>query len=184
MSGLPRRRRGRKRQARARVTSADQAVQNAAADLLASGEVTGKMLRDRAAPPAAGLKAKRLLLVGGGKAKNFSSFELRKLAGAAVRFLKPKTIRSLPSSLPELGRSEQLADAVKAAVEGAFVGNFDPDTYKSDRKDQLIEELTLVVVRRRGSTARSECALARSKAASSASRRTSPATWSTSPATA
>jgi leucyl aminopeptidase len=35
-------------------------------------------------------------------------------------------------------------DAVKAVVEGAFVGNFDPDTYKSDRKDQQVEELTVV----------------------------------------
>ena len=33
---------------------------------------------------------------------------------------------------------------MKAAAEGAYVGNFDPDTYKSDRKDQLIQEITLV----------------------------------------
>ncbi len=31
-----------------------------------------------------------------------------------------------------------------AIVEGAFVGNFDPDYYKSDRKEQKIEELTIV----------------------------------------
>src|SRR5207253_312998 len=38
-----------------------------------------------------------------------------------------------------------LADeAVKAIVEGAFVGNFDPDTYKSDRKDQTTDALTVV----------------------------------------
>jgi len=34
---------------------------------------------------------------------------------------------------------------VKAIVEGALVGNFDPDYYRSDRKDQKIEELTIVV---------------------------------------
>ena len=33
----------------------------------------------------AGLKAKRLLLIGGGKAKKPSVSELRKIAGAAVR---------------------------------------------------------------------------------------------------
>ena len=33
---------------------------------------------------------------------------------------------------------------MKAIVEGAFVGNFDPDTYKSDRKDQVIDALTVV----------------------------------------
>ena len=32
----------------------------------------------------------------------------------------------------------------KAIVEGAYVGNFDPDYYKSDRKEQKIDELTIV----------------------------------------
>ena len=32
-----------------------------------------------------------------------------------------------------------------AIVEGAFVGNFDPDYYKSDRKDQKIDAVTIVV---------------------------------------
>ncbi len=31
-----------------------------------------------------------------------------------------------------------------AVVEGAFVGNFDPDTYKSDRKDQKVDSMTVV----------------------------------------
>ena len=47
------------------------------------------------------LKAKRLLLLGGGKAKNFSAFDLRKLAGAAVRALKPRGIRSFAFVAPE-----------------------------------------------------------------------------------
>jgi leucyl aminopeptidase len=34
--------------------------------------------------------------------------------------------------------------AVKNIIEGAFVGNFDPDTYKSDRKDQQIDSFTVV----------------------------------------
>ncbi|MGB9406167.1 MAG: leucyl aminopeptidase, partial [Terracidiphilus sp.] len=32
---------------------------------------------------------------------------------------------------------------VRAAVEGALVGDFDPDTYRSDRKDQSVESFTL-----------------------------------------
>jgi leucyl aminopeptidase len=124
------------------ILGGSQAVQNAASDLLASGEVTGKILETVMVHRPQGLKARRLLLVGGGKANDFSSFELRKVAGTAVRFLKPKQIRSLAFLLPEV--STGAADAVKAAVEGAYVGNFDPDTYKSDRKDQLIQELTLL----------------------------------------
>jgi leucyl aminopeptidase len=124
------------------VLGGSQAVQNAASDLLASGEVSGKLFETVMVHRPQGLKARRLLLVGGGKAKDFSSFELRKLAGTAARFLKPKQIRSLAFLLPET--TSGAADAVKAAVEGAYVGNFDPDTYKSDRKDQLIQELTLL----------------------------------------
>jgi leucyl aminopeptidase len=79
--------------------------------------------------------------MGGGKAKSFSSSDLRKLAGAAVRTLKAKSIREFafiaPNSLPA-------DEAARAIVEGAFVGNFDPDYYKSDRKDQKIDTLTVV----------------------------------------
>ena len=67
------------------IQTDDKAVLDAAADLIASGEVTGKMLETALLHKPAGLKAKRLMLIGGGKAKNFSSYELRKLAGAAVR---------------------------------------------------------------------------------------------------
>ncbi|HVP44316.1 MAG TPA: leucyl aminopeptidase [Terriglobales bacterium] len=117
---------------------ADTAVQAAAAELLASGELTGKAFETSWLYRPQGLKAKRLLLLGGGKSKGFTVQELRKLAGAAVRFLKQKNIRSFALLLPEGSPG-----AVRAAVEGALVGNFDPDVYKSDRKDQRIEALTL-----------------------------------------
>ncbi|MBZ5664359.1 MAG: aminopeptidase, partial [Acidobacteriia bacterium] len=137
----------------ARVTSADKALQDAAAELISTGEVSGKIFESVMLHRPSGLKAKRLLLVGGGKAKNFSAFELRRLAGAAVRFLKPKSIRSFAFVLPELrvthpsaeGGGWDQADAVKAVIEGAFVGNFDPDKYRSDRKDQRIDDLTIAV---------------------------------------
>jgi leucyl aminopeptidase len=127
----------------ARVTSADQALQDAAAELISTGEVTGKIFETVMLHRPGGIRAKRLLLVGGGKAKNFSGFELRKLAGAAVRFLKPKSIRSFAFVLPQIPTGA--ADAVKSVVEGAFVGNFDPDKYRSDRKDQSIDDLAIAV---------------------------------------
>ncbi len=115
---------------------------DAAAELISSGEVTGKMFETVLVHRPQGLKAKRLLLLGGGKAKNFSAYELRKLAGTAVRFLKPKGIRSFAFVAPQLASGA--TEPVTATVEGAFVGNFDPDKYKSDRKDQRIDELTVV----------------------------------------
>ena len=121
----------------------DRAVVAAAAELIASGEVTGKMLETVLLHKPQGLKAKRLLLIGGGKAKDFSSFELRKLAGAAVRNLKAKDLKSFAFVVPSLPNSG-IEDAVKSIVEGAFVGNFDPDYYKSDRKEQKVEELAII----------------------------------------
>ena len=124
------------------VETSDAVVKDAAADVIASGEVTGKSFEASLLHRPAKLKAKRLLLMGGGKAKDFSSSELRKLAGAAVRFLKPKGIRSFAVLVPNAGIKGE--ESVKAIVEGSFVGNFDPDTYKSDRKDQKIDSVTVV----------------------------------------
>jgi leucyl aminopeptidase len=131
------------------VECADAAVREAAKDVIASGEVTGKSFETTLLHRPAGLKAKRLLLVGGGKDKNFSAAELRKLAGAAVRTLKSKSIRSFAFALPANGIAAGISpdDGVRTIVEGAFVGNFDPGYYKSDRndKDQKIDAVTIVV---------------------------------------
>ena len=125
-----------------RLQTGDKTVIAAAADLIASGEVTGKMLETTLLHKPAGLKAKRLLLIGGGKAKAFTSAELRKLAGAAVRNLKVKDLKSFAFVAPNLRSGAE--DAAKSIVEGAFVGNFEPDYYKSDRKEQKIVELVIV----------------------------------------
>jgi leucyl aminopeptidase len=127
------------------VESSDKAVREAANEAIASGEVTGKPFETTLLHRPAGLKAKRLLLVGGGKAKTFSAAELRRLAGTAVRALKGKSIRSFAFALPEAGIAAP--DGVCAIVEGAFVGNFDPGYYKSDRaeKNQKIDGVTILV---------------------------------------
>src|SRR5438067_9150295 len=109
-----------------KVASGDSAIASAAAELIASGELTGKSCEMVLLHSPRGLKAKRLLLVGGGKAKSFSAYELRKLAGAAVRFLKPRSLRNLAFITPN---AMDVSEAVKATVEGAFVGDFDVDTY-------------------------------------------------------
>ena len=124
-----------------RLATTDSAMQSAAADLLASGEVTGKPFETNLVYKPAGLKAKRLLLVSGGSAKKFLGYDLRRIAGVAVRALKSRAIRSFtfvgPSGVPT-------EEAVRAIVEGAHVGNFEPDYYRSDRKDQRIDEITIL----------------------------------------
>src|SRR5580693_6698693 len=84
---------GSKDKAEVAVQSSDNAIKDVTAEVMGSGEVTGKIFETTLLHRPAKLKAKRLLLLGGGKAKNFTASELRKLAGAVVRFLKPKGIR-------------------------------------------------------------------------------------------
>jgi leucyl aminopeptidase len=124
-----------------KVASSDPTVQSYVADLLGSGEVSGKALETNLLHKPAGLKAKRLLLVSGGGAKKFSSYDLRRLAGTAARTLKSRGIRSFAFVAPSGIAAEE---AVRAIVEGAHIGNFDPDYYRSDRKDQKIEAVTVV----------------------------------------
>ncbi len=132
--------RGEKDKTEAYVATSDKSVQEAATEVIRSGETSAKNLETTLLHQPK-LKAKRLLLVGGGKANKFSPSDLRKAAGTAVRYLKSRGVRSFSFVVPDGTAADA---AVKAIVEGAFVGNFDPDTYKSDRKDQKIDALTVI----------------------------------------
>ncbi len=124
-----------------KIAASDPALQFVAADLLASGEVAGKPFETNLLHKPAGLKAKRLLLVSGGSAKSFLAYDLRRIAGTAVRTLKSRGLRSFAFVAPS---GMDADEAVRAIVEGAHVGNFDPDYYRSDRKDQKIDDVTVV----------------------------------------
>ncbi|HEX3821839.1 MAG TPA: leucyl aminopeptidase [Candidatus Sulfotelmatobacter sp.] len=124
-----------------KVAASDAKVSSVAADLLANGEIAGKSLETNLLHKPAGLKAKRLLLISGGSAKKFSSYDLRRIAGTAVRTLKTRGLRSFAFIAPPGIPADE---AVRAIVEGALVGNFDPDYYRSDRKDQKIDSLTVI----------------------------------------
>ncbi|HWT66003.1 MAG TPA: leucyl aminopeptidase [Terracidiphilus sp.] len=121
---------------------ADAAVEAAAAAVLASGEFKAGANETLLLHAPAGLKAKRLLLVGLGKQAKATAHSVRNAAGTVARFVKPRGVRSFAFALPN---AEGLLPAgARAAVEGAFVGDFDPDTYRSDRKDLSIESFTVV----------------------------------------
>jgi leucyl aminopeptidase len=133
---------GTKEKSEARLTIKDPALEKAVADLVAGGEVNGKAYETVLLHRPQGLKAKRLLVVGAGKGKTFSHTEVRRAAGSALRCLKPKMIKSCAIVLPELSTGAE--DAVRSIIEGALVADFDPDTYRSDRKDYSMKELTVV----------------------------------------
>jgi leucyl aminopeptidase len=124
------------------LLAADEAVQAAAKAVLESGEFKAGANETALLHAPAGLAAKRLLLVGLGKQAAATVNSVRDAAGTAVRFVKPRGIRELVFALPV---ADQLpaATCTRAAIDGAFVGDFDPDTYRSDRKDQSIQFFTL-----------------------------------------
>ena len=128
----------------ARVTNGDGSVSKAAAVIIASGDVTGKPLETTLIHSPEGLKAKRLLIIGGGKAAKFTADEMRKVAGTAVRFAKSKNWKTISIAVPETS-SVSANDGVRAIVEGSFVADFDPNYYASDRKDQRMDEVNVIV---------------------------------------
>jgi leucyl aminopeptidase len=124
------------------LLAADAAVLAAAAAVLASGEYKAGTNETLLLHAPAGLAAKRLLLVGLGKQAKINADKVRNAAGSAVRFIKPRGIRELTFALPG-SELHPVAGSAKAVVEGAFVGDFDPDTYRSERTDKSIESFTL-----------------------------------------
>src|ERR1700675_1232835 len=124
-----------------KLAAGDSALQAVTAELFSSGEVNGLPFETNLLHKPSGLKAKRLLIISGGRAKKFTNYELRRLAGTAVRTLKARGIRSFALVAPPNIPADE---AVRAIVEGALVGNFDPDYYRSDRKDQKIDTLTIL----------------------------------------
>ena len=72
-----------------------------AGDLLEAGEIAGKPLELLLLHHVAGVAATRVLLAGAGKAEKFDPAEMRKLAGAAVRHLKSKAVKSIAMALDQ-----------------------------------------------------------------------------------
>ncbi len=95
-------------------------------DLRQSGEITGKLLELTLLHGLSGYKARRVLVAGAGKRDKFDPAALRKIAGAAVRFLKPKGIASIAFAVDENPES------VSAVAEAAILGAWEPDYLKTD----------------------------------------------------
>jgi leucyl aminopeptidase len=133
------------------LMSTSDAISNAAARVIGSGEFKATLSETLLLHSPDGLKAERLLIVGLGKAKSLSVDEVRKGAGIAVRALKPRGLRELAIVLPE---DHALDDEhletlpctlmTRALVEGAELAEIDYDIYKSDRKDTSVHTLTVI----------------------------------------
>jgi leucyl aminopeptidase len=127
-----------------RLLTEESAPGQALAAILAGGEFKAEPGETLLLHTPAGMKAKRLLVVGLGKLAKLTPHEVRKGAGTAVRFAKPRGLRELALVAPAAEALDaQLA--VRALSEGALLADFDPDTYRSDRKDRSVQTLQVLV---------------------------------------
>jgi leucyl aminopeptidase len=114
------------------------------AALISSGEITGKPLEMVLVHFPGGLGAKRLLLIGAGKAAKFVVGDLRKIAGTAVRYLKSRGVKKFVFLARE---GERGPDAAQAVTEGVLVADFESDKYRtqkpSDKKVREMESVSL-----------------------------------------
>ena len=115
-----------------RVAELDQACGGALRKLSSSGELTAKWLETTLVHFPAGLAPQRLLLIGAGKRDKFNVAQLRKLAGAALRYLKARKIARLAFLSWEADRNSASAQAI---TEGLLVAHFEPDKYKTEKKN-------------------------------------------------
>jgi leucyl aminopeptidase len=90
-----------------------------------------------------GPKARRLLLVGVGERADYKLAQVSQFAGAAVRHLRARNVKSV-GLVPRLdGDAPTTASAV---VEGAIIGLFEPDKYRTvDKEERAFERLVVVV---------------------------------------
>ena len=119
--------------------------------LINDGEVSGKMLEFTLIHGPIGLGSSRFLLVGAGKREAFNGSVARKVVGAALRYLKNRSIRKFALLAREKDRTEDFAQAVAEAV---VTANFESDKYKTDKKtDKSVEAVVLTGYRETDKTA-------------------------------
>src|ERR1035438_1331170 len=112
-----------------------------AAPFVDAGEVAGKAAEFTLLHNPAGAAAARVLLAGAGKADRFDSAEMRKLVAASVRFLKKKKVLSAAVLLEGIRTGAEFASA---AVEGAILGDFEPDRHKTGNDKTALASFTVV----------------------------------------
>ena len=112
-----------------------------AAELAAQGEVSGKPLELTLLHHPPGVAAGRILLAGAGKPDKFTSADMRRLAAAAIRHLRPKSIKRAALALPS---GYDGADFAAAAVEGAVLGNYEPDRHQTANDKKAVQNFAVV----------------------------------------
>jgi leucyl aminopeptidase len=98
-----------------------------------------------------GTKAQRLLLVGVGERADYRAAQASQFAGSAIRHLRARNVKTV-GLVPRLEGSDAALTA-SAAVEGAVMGLFEPDKYRTIEKEERAIERLIVVIEGAGEEA-------------------------------
>ena len=133
------------------LLSTSDSVTDATSTFLTTGEFKAGLGETLLLHSPSGLKAERLLIIGLGTVARLSIHEIRKGAGAAIRFCKPRAIRDVAIAFPEdHALSDEHLDTLpceliaRALAEGAELAEPDWDIYKSERKDLAVHSVTVL----------------------------------------
>lgn len=125
----------------------DSALGGAITRLLKNGDLTGKGGQVLVIYPGQGYQFERLVLVGLGKRDKVNLDQLRQAAGRAVSKAKELKLETVSFAFPEnLPAKSNAADVAQAITEGALLGNYSMDLYKSPEKEKKIELKSFTLV--------------------------------------
>lgn len=118
----------------------DTAFSGAISKLKKQGDFTGKTGQVTVFYPQASYQFERIILLGLGKRDKFNLDQIRQSAGRAVRKAKELKFSSLTFAYPDnLSAKYQSTDIAQALSEGALLGNYDFNHYRTVENDKKVE---------------------------------------------
>ncbi|MBP6965064.1 MAG: leucyl aminopeptidase [Armatimonadetes bacterium] len=123
----------------------DSALGGLISQLIASGEIKGKLNETTLIHTHGKIAPKRVLVVGLGKSGDFDLLAVRQAAGSAVRFLRKKSFRQVTTIVHGAGIGGlPPREAAQAVAEASIIADYDPDLYKAEKDSAPLETLTIV----------------------------------------
>jgi leucyl aminopeptidase len=123
----------------------DRALGGAISDLIASGDLQGKAGEVTVLYPRGAIPARRLLVVGLGKAEAFNLEGVRRASAVAIKRARDLNARTVASVVHGAGVGElQTQQAAQAVAEGALLGLYRYDAPKQSELVNQVESLTLI----------------------------------------
>jgi leucyl aminopeptidase len=133
----------------ARIAALDRAAGGRIGQALRAGDFEGKRGQTLLVHPAEGLPARRLLLIGLGDAAKASAELVRDVAALAVRDAQGRRAARVALLVPNL-RGLRPAAVAQALAEGAVLGSYRFDRYRTKKRDDAKVDALVLLVERAG----------------------------------